>query len=127
MDRAFYRMIMEDERDWADIPFYMKLKLMDPWHSFSTVGSVIQLLASALILADELRFVQIQYTKTQFVLVGIGNWFSWFQILCYLEYNQEITLITTTLAKALKLTLTFFGICLPLLIGFAILGNSSMR
>ncbi len=123
MEQGFYREMIEDERDWDDIPFYMKLRLFDPWHSFSTLGAVIQILAAALILADEFRFVQIQYTKTQFILVGLGNWCSWFQILCYLEYNREITLITTTLAKALRLTLIFFGISFPLILGFAVLGN----
>ena len=123
MEQEFYQKIMEDERDWSDIPFYTKFQLFDTWHSFSTIGSVIQLLASGIILADEFRYVQIQYTKAQFTLVGFGNFFAWFQILSYLEYNQHITLITTTLSKAFRLTLVFFGICFPLLAGFALLGN----
>ena len=122
-DPEFYREIIEDSREWDELPYSMRFKLFEPWHYFSTFGALIQILGSLIILADQLRFSHTEYHKGQLGLVGMGTFFAWIQLLCYLSFNQNLTLITSILSKSLKTILVFYGIYIPIFISFGLLGN----
>lgn len=115
---------MQDARDWDDLPFYMKFRIFDGWQYFSTAGALIQILASLMILDDQILYGHIEYTQGLFLMAGLGNFFAWTQLLYYLGYNSEFTLISTILSKSFRTILVFYGVYVPIFIAFGFMGKN---
>ena len=118
---------MQDNRDWDELPLTVKLRLFKFWYSFSFLGNFVQILGSSIILIGELQFVMIEYVNIEFFLVGLSCAIAWLQMLGYIEYNNSITLITSTLSKSFILILIFYGLYVPMLMAFAYLGMLPIR
>ena len=115
---------MQDARDWDDLPFYLKFRIFDSWQYFSTAGALIQIIASLMILDDQILYGHIEYTSGLFLMAGLGNFFAWMQTLHYLGYNQQLTLMSTILAKSARTILVFYGVYIPIFLAFGLMGKT---
>lgn len=115
--------LLEFKKSWEDLSFFDKLKFFDFWFIFSILGNFIQINGSIIAIL----FIALQDKLAIFsfheAIIGFGCMFAWLLMLKYLEYNQNINLMTTTLSKSGSTLLIFLLGVLPFYLAYVFLGQ----
>jgi hypothetical protein len=118
------KQLMEQDMSWEELPLSEKMKFFNFWFVCSIVGNCFQLVGSVSILLSSAYVFSEKTLTVDNVFIGFGCFFAWFQTFYYLEFSRNIVLITTTLKKSYTLNLVYFGLVIPIFIGFALLGQA---
>ena len=117
---------MEQNISWEELPLSQKLKFFNFWFMTGIIGNGFQIVGSLSILlsgASTATFTDKTLTIDN-IFIGFGCFFAWFQLFYYMEFSRDIVLLTTTFRKSWSLVVVFFGLILPIFIGFVCLGMS---
>ena len=114
--------ILATQLAWEDLPIAKKLKFFNMWFIIKTLGNLFQIFGAGriIIVCYNGDLTESIYYGTG--VVGLGCAFAWLQLLHFLEYYQNITLISSTLVKAAGNIFKVFSMITPLFIGFVFLG-----
>ena len=99
------------------------MKFFSPWLFFNMVGNILQMLSSLFIIVMFFAPINADSFFIANGVLGFSAFFAWTQMLQYLKHWKDITLITTTLTSSGPASKVYFGIVIPLFIGFSVLGT----
>jgi len=109
---------------WEAIPISVKLKFYNPWFFLNIIGNIFQIISSAIVIVTFFSPISAESFYIAGPSLGFSAFFSWFQLLQYLKFWREITLITDTIYESASNLKVYFGIFLPLFFGFGLFGIS---
>lgn len=97
-----------------------KLSFISFWSIFGVIGNIIQIFGSASLIYADLTQNTLEVLRSDTLFVGFGCFFAWIQIMYYLEFNQDLVVLSTILRKSLPRILSFYLFYAPLFIGFVV-------
>lgn len=115
--------LLEFKKSWEELSFFDKLKFFDFWFVFSILGNFIQINGSIIAILFIVLRDQLAIFSFHEAIIGFGCMFAWLLMLKYLEYNQNINLMTTTLSKSGSTLLIFLLGVLPFYLAYVFLGQ----
>ena len=115
--------MLEFKKSWEELSFFDKLKFFDFWFVFSILGNFIQINGSIIAILFLLIKDQLAIFSFHEAIIGFGCMFAWLLMLKYLEYNQNINLMTTTLSNSGSTLAIFLLGVLPFYLGYVFLGQ----
>src|ERR1700733_14549750 len=120
--------IQEDwKKSWEDLGFFDKLKFFDIWFIIGAGGNFFQIIGAIVAILNETIDQRLDIFDKKETFIGFGAMFAWITMLKYLEYNQNLNLMTSTLSKAWGNLLMFLIGVMPFFFGFVFLGQSIPR
>lgn len=115
--------IIESQKPWDKLSFREKLFFFDLWFVFCMIGNLIQIWGSILSLANELSTSNKNKQQiTSEILIGFSCWFSWLNLLRYLEYHKNIHLLTNVMRNSGPQIIRFLVGIVPIFMGYVVLG-----
>lgn len=115
--------MLEFKKSWEELSFFDKLKFFDFWFVFSILGNFIQINGSIIAILFLLIKENLAIFSFHEAIIGFGCMFAWLLILKYLEYNQNINLMTATLSKSGSTLAIFLLGVLPFYLAYVFLGQ----
>jgi hypothetical protein len=101
---------------WANLNFQEKIKFINLWIIFSTIGNVCQILSCANMIIVGNVVLSVNET-----VIGIGCFCSWISVIQYLKSSRDSYTVIDTLSRAFsRLWPYVFGV-LPIFMGFVFL------
>lgn len=110
-------------KEWDELGFFDKLKFFDTWFIISVGGNFFQFIGAVTAILSELIDARLEIFEQKETFIGFGAMFAWITILKYLEYNQSLNLMTSTLRKSGSNLIMFLIGVLPFFFGFVFLGQ----
>lgn len=87
-------------------------------------GNIIQIFGSfSLLFSGSNANYSLEILKYDTIFVGFGCFFAWIQLLYYLEFNDNIIVLSTILKKSFFSIVSYYAFYVPLFIGFVVLGK----
>jgi len=115
--------MLEFKKSWEELSFFDKLKFFDFWFVFSILGNFIQINGSIIAILFILIKDNLAIFTFHEAIIGFGCMFAWLLMLKYLEYNQNINLMTATLSKSGSTLAIFLLGVLPFYLAYVFLGQ----
>ena len=112
------------KKNWEELGFFEKMKFFDFWFTVSVAGHFFQLLGSLVSFLDDLVDYELVIFSYKQYLIGFSVMFAWITIIQYLQYNDEVNLLTATLSSSFENLFMFLLGVMPFFIGFAYLGST---
>lgn len=106
---------------WQDVPWTTQLKIFNYWFLWNAVGNVLQAVSSMAVLIVGLTRDQGQGEFLFDVSLGLTGLFTWIQLLQYFEHWSGVVLMHNVLHHAMTSIYIFFGLVLPIFVGFAVI------
>lgn len=104
---------------WENLEFEEKIRFVDLWVIFTSIGNVSQILGALNILA--IGDVTLEVNET---VLGIGCFCSWIGIIQYLKPHHHSYIVIDTLSRAFSRLGPYICGILPVFIGFCFLAMS---
>jgi len=101
-----------------EISEYQNFNFLDFWNCDELLANLCQVCGSVMILFDTSQNLK------QAVLVGLGCFLAWTNILRYLKYESSYSTLIKSIVESLPSVLKFCAGMSPLFIGFAFLGTA---
>ncbi len=92
--------------------------LFNTWQYIALAGNIFQVLGSSLYLVD------VRQRSPANIVIGFGCFFSWLNILRYLQYNAQYFTLFTSLMKSLPSVVKFMVGVMPLFLGYAFFASA---
>jgi Polycystin cation channel. len=109
---------------WEDVPLMKKIKLINGWRVWNTIGSFLQIFSSLIVAITYLADSDAQDIYVSRVLLGFSVFMTWVQLFEYLEFWDGLTLITTTFQKASADVKVYGSLAIIIIIGCGVLSNT---
>jgi len=87
------------------------------------VGNIFQIISSIIVIVTFFSPISSESFYVANISLGFSSFLSWFQLLQYLKFWKDITLITTTIYESGSNLIVFLGIFFPLFFGMGLFGN----
>ena len=121
LDKDYYDKVDEIEEkekiEEKEIIYKEKKKVFNNWYIVSLIGNTLQIFAAGMSIVDSDNVSIITEA-----LVGFSCVFAYINMLRYLEYNIQYSVITKSIRKGLPVMLKYLFGMLPIFLGFALLG-----
>mgnify|MGYP002621557952 FL=1 len=114
---------LEKDVPWSKLPLTQKLKFFNFWFIVGIIGNTLQMIGSTSIMLTFNSDAGQDILTIDNVFIGFGCMFAWIQLMYYLKFNRSIILMTSTFSKSIVENLVFFGLVIPIFVGFAIVGK----
>ena len=117
--------IVKDNKPWTSLSLSQKMLFIDNWVILSVFTNLVQICGSTLYFLQYLSVTRIYGEEQKSLILGLGVFFSWINILKYTNYYQSVFPFTQILAKTLPGIANFFIAFLPIFFCFIIVGITS--
>lgn len=111
-------------KDWEDLGFFDKMKFFDFWFVVIVTGNFFQLFGALVAIFDYFIIAELVIFRHKEVFIGFGVMLAWITILKYLEYSNNLNLMTSTLSKSWSNLFMFLLGVMPFFLGFVFLGQT---
>ena len=102
---------------WDSLDFEEKLKFIDLWIIFTSIGNICQILGCSSILI--IGNVALQVNEA---VIGLGCFFSWISVIQHLKQYHTTYIVIDTLSRSFNRLGAYICGVLPIFIGFVLLG-----
>jgi hypothetical protein len=99
------------------------MKFFDVWFMVGVGGNFFQFIGAVVSILSESITRRLDVFEKKETFIGFGAMLAWITMLKYLEYNQNLNLMTSTLSKAWGNLLMFMIGVMPFFFGFVFLGQ----
>lgn len=112
------------KKNWDELGFFDKMKFFDFWFITTVTANFFQLFGALVAFLDELISTKLIIFEHKEFLIGFGVMLSWITMLKYLQYNNNLNLMTATLSKSWGNLFMFLLGVMPFFLGFVFLGQT---
>jgi hypothetical protein len=112
------------KKNWEELGFFDKMKFFDFWFVTAVTGNFFQVFGGIVAILSELFSTKLVIFNHKEFLIGFGVMLAWITILKYLQYNNNLNLMTATLSKAWSNLFLFLLGVMPFFLGFVFLGQT---
>lgn len=112
------------KKNWEDLGFFDKMKFFDFWFATTVAGNFFQVFGALVAFLDEIISTNLIIFEHKEFLIGFGVMLAWITMLKYLQYNNNLNLMTATLSKSWGNLLMFLLGVMPFFLGFVFLGQA---
>ncbi|CAK84973.1 unnamed protein product (macronuclear) [Paramecium tetraurelia] len=109
---------------WRNVDYQQDVKAFNNWYILNALGGFFQVVGATIAIMDQILTNDLSIYKFQIMMMGFGCFSSWLMLLQYLEYFQDISLVTWTLKKSSKNIAMFIFSILPFFFGFVYLAQA---
>ncbi|CAD8150420.1 unnamed protein product [Paramecium pentaurelia] len=109
---------------WRTVNYQQDVKVFNNWYILNALGGFFQVVGATIAIMDQILTNDLSIYKFQIMMMGFGCFLSWLMLLQYLEYFQDISLVTWTLKKSSKNIAMFIFSILPFFFGFVYLAQA---
>lgn len=100
------------------------MKFFDFWFVTTVAGNFFQLFGAFVSVLDEIIATNLVIFEHKEFLIGFGVMLAWITMLKYLQYSNNLNIMTSTLSKSYGNLFMFLMGVMPFFLGFVFLGQT---